>query len=224
MNSAMPAVVVSGFEVSKSYDPRTDRIVAVKDATFSVTRGARIAVLGPSGSGKTTLLHLMGGVDTPTSGVVEWPSLAGGSLRPQHLNICFQSPSLLQALSILENVMFPLLLGDVGELAARATAEKTLDRLGLADLADRLPEEISGGQSQRVALARALVTRPALLLADEPTGQQDLSHRARMMEVLLDLAVEGETAIVIATHDPTVAALCDTNWTMQDGRLSAEEA
>jgi ABC-type lipoprotein export system ATPase subunit len=216
-------MLVMGTGVSKSYVCGSDCIQAVKEATFSVTRGARIAVIGPSGSGKTTLLHLMSGIDAPTGGAIEWPSLgAPDALRPLHVALCFQSPSLLPALSILENVAFPLLLAGRGELSARAAALRVLEKLGLADLAERLPQEISGGQGQRVSLARALVAKPELLLADEPTGQQDHAHGAGLMEVLLDLAAENGTAVVVATHDPAIAARFETKWAMRDGSLATE--
>jgi ABC-type lipoprotein export system ATPase subunit len=218
-------VLVAGTSLSKSFVCGSDCIEAVKHATFSVSRAARIAVIGPSGSGKTTLLHLMSGIDTPTGGAIEWPSLGSPEgLRPQHVAICFQSPSLLPSLSIVENVAFPLLLAGRGELSARAAALGALEKMGLAGLAERLPQEISGGQSQRVALARALVAKPALLLADEPTGQQDRAHGSRLMDLLFEIAAENDTAVIVATHDATVAARFDTKWTMRDGSLNTEVA
>ena len=220
MDDSAGDVLVRGTGLSKGYVCGAETITAVKEATFTVTRRARIAVVGPSGSGKTTLLHLMSGIDTPSGGAIEWPSLgAVDTLRPRQVAVCFQSPSLLPALSVAENVALPLLLAGRGELSAAATALAMLDKMGLADLAERLPEEISGGQSQRVALARALVSRPTLLLADEPTGQQDHGHGDRLMDVLLELAGDGGIAVVVATHDPAVAARFETNWAMHDGLL-----
>jgi ABC-type lipoprotein export system ATPase subunit len=224
MNESTDEILVRGTGVSKRYVCGAGQVLAVKDAAFVVNRGARIAVVGPSGSGKTTLLHLMSGIDAPSGGAIEWPALGDpADLRPQHVAVCFQSPSLLPALSVAENVAFPLLLAGRGELSAASAALAVLDRMGLAELADRLPEEVSGGQSQRLALARALVSRPALLLADEPTGQQDHGHGERLIDVLLELARDGGIAVVVATHDPAVAARFQTKWTMRDGFLNTGE-
>ena len=221
----MNEVLVRGTEVVKSYDIGGEHIEAVKAATFVIEPGERVAVVGPSGSCKTTLIHLISGIDMPDSGLLEWPALgARDGLRPGPVALSFQSPSLLPALSVVENVALPLLLAGRPEPAATAAAKAMLDRAGLGDLAERLPEELSGGQSQRVSLARALVTKPALLLADEPTGQQDHGHAAQLMDLLFTIADENGTAVVVATHDPAVAARFGTRWTMQDGCLQAEVA
>jgi ABC-type lipoprotein export system ATPase subunit len=216
----MSEILVRGRDVAKSYAVGDESFEAVRAATFTVAAGDRVVIVGPSGSGKTTLLHIMSGIDTPTSGVIEWPALGlAEDLRPGPVALSFQSPSLLPALSVSENVALPLLLAGRTESSALESALSILDRAGLADLAQRLPEELSGGQSQRVSLARALVTGPALLFADEPTGQQDRSHALQLMDLLLSIAGESDTAVVVATHDPAIAALFATRWKMVAGRL-----
>jgi ABC-type lipoprotein export system ATPase subunit len=184
--------------------------VALAPTDCEVRAGDRIALVGPSGSGKSTLLHLLAGLDEPTVGRVE---LAGE--RP---GVVFQGPSLLEPLTVLENVALPLVLAGAPDASARALA--ALERLGLAELAGKLPEEISGGQSQRVAVARALAGDPDLILADEPTGQLDQASGALVIDALL---ATGAT-LVVSTHDPAVAARLDTRWEIHSGTLSAKVA
>src|SRR6476620_9738883 len=151
-------------------------VVAVHEATCTIASGDRIALVGRSGSGKSTLLHLLGGLDTPTSGALSWPALgARHSLRPAQVAFVFQMTSLLPPLTVVENVELPLLLGNADAAAARAAALNALARMDLIPLTDKLPEELSGGQAQRVAVARALAYQPKLILADEPSGQLDRS-------------------------------------------------
>ena len=193
------------------------------DATFSVPAGRRIAIVGPSGSGKSTLLHLMAGIDVPTSGVMTWPAIGGrDSLRPGPIAVAFQGPSLLPALTVTENVALPLLLEGRDEPSALAAAATCLDLFDLGEVADKLPEEISGGQSQRAGLARALVSEPRLVLVDEPTGQLDRETAARTMLALLDAIVAGGAALVVATHDLDVAERMDASWRMDSGDLRTE--
>jgi ABC-type lipoprotein export system ATPase subunit len=194
-------------------------IVAVDDVSFEVLPGDRIAIVGPSGSGKTTLLHLIAGLDMPTSGAIEWPGLGPGRLRPGPLAVMHQAPSLLPALDVTENVALPLLLGGEPEATATRRATEVLATLELTRLAPNLPDQLSGGQAQRVALARAIVTRPRLLLADEPTGQLDHDNALVVVDALLD-AVNDAGGLVVSTHDPLVAARVATPWTMHDGRLA----
>lgn len=195
-------------------------ITALADVTARVGAGDRIAVVGPSGGGKSTLLQLMGGLDVPTSGVVRWPALgARGSLRPRQIGYVFQTQSLLAPLSVQENVELPLLM--VGEKAesARTRAKEVLEQLDLSDLSDKLPEELSGGQSQRVSVARAFVGRPRLILADEPTGQLDHPTAQHLFDVLLDVIADSETALVVATHDMAVAHRLPIVWHIAHGWL-----
>lgn len=201
--------------------PSGDRY-AVRDANARVSSGSRIAIVGPSGSGKTTLLHLAAGLDLPTSGEVTWPALGERStLRPGKVGFVFQGPSLIGFLTVQENVSLPLLLEGVREMEADERAEATLASLGLRDLMQRLPEELSGGQAQRVAMARALCIEPAILLADEPTGQLDHETSAPFMRSVVDL-LPAASAMVVATHDESVAALMDEYWTMHDGKLETK--
>jgi putative ABC transport system ATP-binding protein/lipoprotein-releasing system ATP-binding protein len=210
--------------VGRTYHVGEAAVVALASATCTVLPGDRIALVGPSGSGKSTLLHLMGGLDVPTSGVLSWPALgARDTLRPAKVALVFQMPSLLAPLSVVENVELPLLLDRVDPRLARAAAREALARIGLSGLADTLPEALSGGQAQRVAVARALAASPPLLLADEPTGQLDHPTAAHLLDVLL-AALEGSpAALVVATHDKTVAERMDTQWSMRYGRLEVAD-
>ena len=187
--------------------------------------GARLALMGPSGSGKSTLLHLMAGLDDPTVGSVEWPAIGSrDSLRPGPVAVVFQGPSLLPAMSVLENVALPLILGGSDDAAARSQATKALSLLALDDLADKLPEEISGGQTQRIAICRALAGEPQLILADEPTGQLDHEIGVAVIDVLLAAADHADAALLISTHDPSIADRFPTRWHMDDGQLSVGAA
>jgi ABC-type lipoprotein export system ATPase subunit len=217
----MNEALVIGTDISREYKVDGVLTSALAGADFEIRSGDRIALTGPSGSGKTTLLHLIAGLDTPSAGHVEWPALGEREdLRPSRVTLAFQGPSLLPALSVTENVALPLILGGAHEKLAARAAEAVLERLGLEDLANKLPEELSGGQSQRVALARALVVRPALLLADEPTGQQDRARADEIIESLLEFASKEGTAVVVATHDPEIAARLPVRWELSDGHLA----
>jgi ABC-type lipoprotein export system ATPase subunit len=208
--------------VFRTFGGPREPVHAVSDATFEVEVGQRIALVGSSGSGKSTLLHLLAGLDEPTEGTLTWPALEGAPLRPGPIAMVFQAPSLLPPLDVLENVALPLLLLGVDDDDARATAFVALERLALADLVAKLPEELSGGQAQRVAVARALVATPALILADEPTGQLDSGTAADVVDALLEAADATDAALVIATHDPAVAGHLGQHWTMRDGHLSVD--
>jgi putative ABC transport system ATP-binding protein len=195
-------------------------IVAVADVSLEVLPGDRIALTGPSGSGKTTLLHLLAALEAPTSGTVEWPALGPRRLRPGPIAVVHQAPSLLPALDVTENVALPLLLAGESDSTAMRRATEVLARLDLSPIARHLPDQLSGGQGQRVALARAIVTRPRLLLADEPTGQLDHATGAVVIDALLAATSDGG-GLLVATHDPLVAERLATRWTMRDGRLDA---
>jgi putative ABC transport system ATP-binding protein/lipoprotein-releasing system ATP-binding protein len=206
--------------VGRTYGSGPAATVALQPTDCEVPSGARIALLGPSGSGKSTLLHLLAGLDEPTVGTVEWPALGDRTqLRPGPIAVVFQGPSLLPPLTVLENVALPAVLDGASDEEARLLARTVLGLLNLAELADKLPEEISGGQAQRVAVARAVAGEPRLILADEPTGQLDRAHGAALVDVLLEAADHTDAALVVATHDPTVAARLATRWEMHSGRL-----
>jgi predicted ABC-type transport system involved in lysophospholipase L1 biosynthesis ATPase subunit len=212
-------------DVGRVFGTGSAAVVALHDVTCEVGPEEHIAVTGPSGSGKSTLLHLMAGLDTPTSGSVDWPDLGGRDLlRPGGIGIVFQGPSLVAPLDVLENVALPLFIMGCGEAEANATAREALQLLSLEDLVRKLPEELSGGQAQRVAIARALAPRPRLLLADEPTGQLDRETGALVIDVLLHAALESNAALVVSTHDPVVSRRLAERWTVTDGRLANEEA
>ena len=215
-----PAVVVL-HGVARTFGSGAAVVVAVHDVTCSVRRCARVVVVGPSGSGKSTLLHLLAGLDRPTVGSISWPSLGGApvTLRPGTVGVVFQGPSLVPALDAAENVALPLQLAGVDDAKAMASALEVLDGLGLAGVARQLPEELSGGQAQRVAVARALVGGPALIVADEPTGQLDHVAAATVLDALEQAATAAGAALVVSTHDPVVAGRFAERWVMADGRI-----
>ena len=179
-----------------------------------------MAIVGPSGSGKSTLLHVFAAVEQPSEGNVVWPSLGPReNLRPREIAVVFQTPSLLAPLTVLENVAFPLLLCGSDETSAIDAARSALQELHLGGLEDRLPHELSGGQAQRVAMARVLAVRPALILADEPTGQLDYATGTDMLDVLDDALTKLGATLILSTHDERVAQRFTTRWTMKDGSL-----
>jgi ABC-type lipoprotein export system ATPase subunit len=214
------SALVACVDVARTYGTGPAAVVAVYGVTCTVRPGNRIALTGPSGSGKSTLLHLMAGLDTPTSGTLSWPALDGHPLgHPGRVGVIFQGPSLLPALDVTENVALLLLLADKPEKEATQRARAALERLAIADLANKLPEQLSGGQAQRVAVARVLAARPTLILADEPTGQLDHEAGGLVMDVLLQASEELGAALVVSTHDPLIADRLPVRWTMRDGRM-----
>ena len=212
-------LLVEAKDVSRTYETRYGRTEAVRPATFTLERRASIAVVGPSGSGKSTLLQLIAGLDEPSEGSINWPLLgAKATLRPARLAMMFQSPSLLPTLDVMENTILPLALLEEME-DATSRARLALATFGVESLAAKLPQELSGGQAQRVALARAIVTDPSLVVADEPTGQLDRSTAMSVMGELREWAASTGAALIVATHDPSVAATLATTWRMHDGTL-----
>jgi len=216
--------VVETIDAARIFHRGGRSFEALRPASCRVFLGERIAILGPSGSGKSTLLHLLGGLDRPTSGRVAWPELGTiHDLRPNLIAVVPQSPSLVPWLSAVENVELPVLLGGEAR-TARDRATASLENLGLANLADRLPQELSGGQAQRVAMARALVGDCKLILADEPTGQIDGATTAALFDALLTHLASRDAALVVATHDPAVAARMGRSWRIDHGVLDAAAA
>ncbi len=206
--------------VSRTYRIGGETIVAVHDASCTIGAGARIALVGASGSGKSTLLQMLGGIETPTAGEIEWPALgARDELRPRHVAFVFQNQNLLAPLTAAENVELPLVLQGTPPTRARAAAAEALDAFELAGLRDKLPEELSGGQAQRVAFARAIAARPELILADEPTGQLDSATADRFLATAFALLDAAGIALVVATHDERVAARMPVRWAMEHGEL-----
>ncbi|HXH43386.1 MAG TPA: ATP-binding cassette domain-containing protein [Bradyrhizobium sp.] len=220
----MPDLLIEGAAVTRRFQQGNMDVYALRPASFQVRSGDRIALLGPSGSGKSTLLHLMADLDRPSTGQLTWPALGpSGALRPKHIGMVFQAPSLIPTLSAVENVEVPLrLVGGVSR-GPRKVAMHILEELGLAAVADKLPDELSGGQAQRVALARAVVLKPRLVLADEPTGQLDQPTARQTIETLLNSIDGSDAALVIATHDPMVAERMKVTWLMDHGTLRAPQ-
>jgi putative ABC transport system ATP-binding protein/lipoprotein-releasing system ATP-binding protein len=207
--------------VGRTFGHGAAATVALAPTDCRVEPGDRIALVGPSGSGKSTLLHLIAGLDTPTLGQLSWPGIgAREDLRPGRVAVIFQGPSLLAELTVLENVALALVLDGMRDAEASGRAGDALDMLGLGELADKLPEEISGGQAQRVAVARALAGNPVLILADEPTGQLDGASGAAVVDVLLHAAQHTGAALLVSTHDANVAARMPIRWRMRSGQLT----
>ncbi len=198
-----PDIVVCD-EVSRTFGRGPTALVALQPSSCRIPPAARIAIVGASGSGKSTLLHLLAGLDRPTTGQVSWPGLTtDGEGRGDG-----RDGEDASAARLVDRH------ADAAERAARALA-----RLELTSLAGRLPEELSGGQAQRVAVARVLAQNPRLILADEPTGQLDSRNAAHLIDVLLRTATQLQATLVVATHDPVVAARLDHQWRMRDGKL-----
>jgi ABC-type lipoprotein export system ATPase subunit len=219
--SAQPLAECHGAGVVHGTGPRA--IVALRPTDCVVPERGQIAVVGPSGSGKSTLMHLLSGLQAPSTGSVAWPALGDvRALRPGPVGVVFQGPSLLPPLTVCENVALPLQLMGEPYRAAVATAIDLLALVGLGELAERVPDEISGGQAQRVAIARALVTRPRLILADEPTSQLDHANGDLVLDVLLDCADATGAGLVVATHDLSIAGRFDQRWPVVDGVLAAD--
>jgi putative ABC transport system ATP-binding protein len=221
----MSAWLIETDELSRTYRVGTTEVRALRGVSMRVARGEFVALMGPSGSGKSTMMHLLGCLDTPTAGryVLEGRDVSRltvderATVRNRRIGFVFQTFNLLPRLSALDNVMLPLLYrGAVRDVKQRAG--EALKRVGLAQRAQHRPMELSGGERQRVAIARALISDPALILADEPTGNLDSQTGQEIMQLLIDLSAAGRT-IIMVTHDASVAAYAQRVVRLHDGQI-----
>lgn len=214
--------------LTKVYGSNGTAVHALRGIDLSVEKGEFVALIGPSGSGKSTLMAILGCLDLPTDGTYtldgrQVQGLSGGELariRNEKVGFVFQSYNLLPKASIVRNVELPMLYAGVGRKERRERALALLDRVGIADKADKLPGTLSGGQKQRVAVARALANEPALLLADEPTGALDSKTGAEVLDLFRELHRQGNTLLLV-THDPSIAAQAERRVEIRDGLIAA---
>ena len=218
--------MVEVTNLSKRYEGKRT-VHALRDVSFRVEKGEMIATMGPSGSGKSTLLNIIGGLDRPSEGsvIIDGRDTTGLNdddltrLRREKIGFIFQFFNLLPTLTAQENVALPLYLTGAGGKEARARALEMLERAGLGDRTEHLPDELSGGEQQRVAMARALILSPPLILADEPTGNLDSKNGQEVLVLFKRLQSRFGTTVIMVTHDAKAAAFCDRILNMQDGQL-----
>lgn len=219
--------VVDLHEIQKAYGEGTNRHIVLDRVSLTIDAGEYVTILGPSGSGKSTLMNIIGCLDVASSGIyrlqeqlvhdLSEDQLA--TIRNEEIGFIFQQFQLLTRMSVLQNVELPLIYAGVSRKERRARSLELLERVGLADKADALPSQLSGGQQQRVAIARALVTRPTILLADEPTGALDQKTGKQIMELFESLSAEGKTIIMI-THDVNIARQARRIIRIEDGQVT----
>ena len=227
----MTGTIIEVTGLVKTYDTGVVRVEALRGIDMAVERGEMVAIMGPSGCGKTTLLNLLSGIDDPTQGrvMIEGNDLSTlddntkTAYRARRMGFIFQFYNLLPVLSAVENVELPLLVSGTAPGEARERAIASLDRVGLAEWAAHRPGELSGGQRQRVTIARALVNDPAIVWADEPTGDLDSQTADEVMSLMQELNREHQQTFLIVSHDAGVAARCHRTIYMRDGLIEREE-
>jgi lipoprotein-releasing system ATP-binding protein len=221
----MPQLTVEN--VSKEYPTRADPLVVLRGVSFALDAGENLAILGPSGSGKSTLLYIIGTLERPTSGrvaigdkdVTALDESRLADFRNQQVGFVFQDHHLLPQCSVLENVLLPTIANGAAQPAAIARAKMLLDRVGLSQRLDHRPAELSGGERQRAAIARALIRQPALVLADEPTGNLDRTNAAAVGQLLLEMQQAENSMLVVVTHSQDLAAQFNRRMELDNGRL-----
>ena len=224
------STVLSAQGISKQVISPEGTLTILEDVSFAVSAGESVAVVGPSGAGKSTLLALLAGLDLPTSGhvVLNGANLSDldedgrARVRAESVGFVFQSFHLVPSLNALENVMLPLELA--GADAARRMSREIIDKVGLGDRWSHYPSQLSGGEKQRVAIARAFATEPAVLFADEPTGNLDSGTGGKIMELMFELNRNSSTTLVLVTHDRNLAERCDRVLSLDSGRLVSDSA
>lgn len=215
--------------ITKTYGDGNARVTALDDVSFSVDKGEFVAIIGPSGSGKSTLLHIIGGVDRATSGKVyiDGTDIYGLSetnlaiFRRRQIGLIYQFYNLIPVLNVEENITLPMLLD--GKAPERERLEEMLGTLGLSERVKHLPNQLSGGQQQRVSIGRAIINNPAIVLADEPTGNLDSKNSQEIMELLKSSNRKNNQTLIIITHDEKIALQADRVITIADGRIAGDE-
>ena len=224
--------IIQAHNLVKHYQHGQNLVEALRGVSFEVQRGEFVAIMGPSGSGKSTLMQILGCLDRPTHGTYEFCGVpvdqldddALAAIRNQKIGFVFQSFNLLPRLSAWKNVSLPLLYAGIPRRERRQLAVDALALMGLADRVDHRPNELSGGQQQRVAIARALVNNPAMLLADEPTGNLDSRVGIEIMKIFQELNSLRGVTILLITHDARVAEYCQRRLSLQDGKIVSDGA
>ncbi len=212
--------------IQRLYSLGAATVKAIDDITFAIGRGDFISIMGPSGSGKTTLLNILGCIDRPTSGTVRVSGRDTSGMKPReiddlrlrHIGFVFQRINLLPMLSARENIELPMELAGMPAAQRRKRSLELLETVGLASRASHRPTQLSGGEQQRIGIARALANSPAVILADEPTGNLDSANAKAILDLFTSLNAAGQT-LVIVTHDPDVAAICTSHLNIRDGRI-----